>query len=78
MNQPSEHGTPRIERFRHRPYETVRSADLNDQLASHEALLAWHNRALHSTYGVVTGFPTFNAYPASERAIFASAQYEFR
>jgi iron complex outermembrane receptor protein len=30
------------------------------------------------TYGVVTGFPTFNAYPASERAVFASAQYDFR
>ena len=30
------------------------------------------------TYGVFTGFPTFNAYPASERAVFASAQYDFR
>src|SRR4051812_42254076 len=26
------------------------------------------------TYGVVTGFPTFNAYPAAERSFFVSAQ----
>lgn len=30
------------------------------------------------TYGVFTGFPTYNAYPAAERAVFVSAQYEFR
>ncbi len=30
------------------------------------------------TYGVFTGFPTFNAYPAAERSVFVSAQYDFR
>ncbi|MDB5809599.1 MAG: TonB-dependent receptor plug [Betaproteobacteria bacterium] len=30
------------------------------------------------TYGVFTGFPTFNAYPAAERSVFVSAQYEFK
>ena len=30
------------------------------------------------TYGVFTGFPTYNAYPAAERSVFVSAQYEFR
>jgi iron complex outermembrane recepter protein len=30
------------------------------------------------TYGVYTGFPTFNAYPAAERALFVSAQYTFK
>lgn len=30
------------------------------------------------SYGVVTGFPTYNAYPAAERAYFVSAQYDFR
>jgi iron complex outermembrane receptor protein len=30
------------------------------------------------TYGVFTGFPTFNAYPAAERSIFVSAQYTFK
>jgi iron complex outermembrane receptor protein len=30
------------------------------------------------SYGVFTGFPTFNAYPAAERAFFVSAQYDFR
>ena len=30
------------------------------------------------TYGVFTGFPTFNAYPAAERSLFVSAQYSFR
>ncbi len=29
------------------------------------------------TYGVYTGFPTFNAYPAAERSLFVSAQYSF-
>lgn len=29
------------------------------------------------TYGVFTGFPTFNAYPAAERSLFVSAQYSF-
>jgi iron complex outermembrane receptor protein len=30
------------------------------------------------TYGVFTGFPTFNAYPAAERSAFVSAQYTFK
>jgi outer membrane receptor protein involved in Fe transport len=30
------------------------------------------------TYGVYTGFPTFAALPASERAFFVSAQHIFR
>ena len=30
------------------------------------------------TYGVFTGFPTFNAYPAAERSVFVSAQYTFK
>jgi hypothetical protein len=30
------------------------------------------------TYGVFTGFPTFNAYPAAERSLFVSAQYSFK
>jgi hypothetical protein len=46
---------PRIERFHHRAYETVRSADLNDQEAAQDALRSWHNRALHATYGVSFG-----------------------
>jgi hypothetical protein len=48
-------GIPRIERFVHRPYETVRSDDLRDQDAVETALSYWHNRALHQTYGVVFG-----------------------
>jgi iron complex outermembrane receptor protein len=34
------------------------------------------NRSYY-TYGVFTGFPTFNAYPAPERSFFASAQYNY-
>jgi iron complex outermembrane receptor protein len=30
------------------------------------------------SYGFFTGFPTFSAYPAPERSLFASAQYTFR
>jgi len=30
------------------------------------------------TYGLFTGFPTFIAYPAAERSVFASAQYTFK
>ena len=30
------------------------------------------------TYGIFTGFPTFNAYPAAERSLFVSAQYSYR
>ena len=30
------------------------------------------------SYGVYTGFPTYNAYPAAERTYFVSAQYQFR
>ena len=46
---------PRIERFLHRSYEMVRSDDLNGQEEAQKALRAWHNRALHQTYGVVFG-----------------------
>ncbi len=30
------------------------------------------------SYGVFTGFPTYAALPAPERALFVSAQYTFR
>jgi iron complex outermembrane receptor protein len=30
------------------------------------------------SYGVFTGFPTFSAYPAPERSLFMSAQYNFK
>jgi len=30
------------------------------------------------TYGLFTGFPTFIAYPATDRALFVSAQYTFK
>ena len=30
------------------------------------------------SYGVRTDFPTFSAYPAPERSLFVSAQYNFR
>lgn len=30
------------------------------------------------TYGLYTGFPTYIAYPAAERALFVSAQYAFK
>jgi iron complex outermembrane receptor protein len=30
------------------------------------------------SYGVFTGFPTFSALPAPERAVFVSAQYTFK
>lgn len=55
MNGPYPARTPQIERTRHRAHETVSSGDLNGQEASQEALRAWHNRALHATYGVVFG-----------------------
>ena len=55
MSGPSLPRTPRIERFLHRTYETVRSDDLNGQGAAQDELRAWHNRALHHTYGVVFG-----------------------
>jgi outer membrane receptor protein involved in Fe transport len=30
------------------------------------------------TYGLYTGFPTYIAYPAAERALFVTAQYSFK
>jgi hypothetical protein len=48
-------GAFRLERFRHRQYETARSDDLSAQDAVQVALQAWHNRAFHRAYGVVFG-----------------------
>jgi hypothetical protein len=55
MSGPRVVSRPRIERFLHRAYETVRSDDLDGQGAAQDALRDWHNRALHRTYGVVFG-----------------------
>lgn len=56
-----------------------------DMKLSHETagwLLAAGVRNLFNeryfSYGVYTGFPTFSAYPAPERSLFASAQYTFK
>ncbi len=56
-----------------------------DMKLSHETagwLLAAGVRNLFNeryfSYGVFTGFPTFSAFPAPERSLFASAQYSFK
>ncbi|MFQ5524990.1 MAG: hypothetical protein ACE5GX_01885 [Thermoanaerobaculia bacterium] len=50
--------TPRasIERVRYWQGQTLRSSDLNDQLAHDTSLRWWHNRSIHNTYGIVGGF----------------------
>ena len=61
---------PRIERTRHRAHETLRSADLNGQEETQDALRSWHNRALHATYGVVFGLEIgWDGQPSALRAI---------
>ena len=70
MSCPTDPRAPRIERFLHRPYETVRSADLDGQEAAQEALRAWHNRALHSTFGVVFGLDVDLAGPDPQPGAF--------
>ena len=44
-----------IERLRYWQGQTLRSRDLNDQLAYNASLRWWHNRAIHDTWGVVFG-----------------------
>jgi hypothetical protein len=44
-----------IERLRYWQGQTLRSRDLNDQLAYDASLRWWHNRAIHDTWGVVFG-----------------------
>ena len=44
-----------IERLRYWQGQTLRSRDLNDQLAYGASLRWWHNRAIHDTWGVVFG-----------------------
>jgi hypothetical protein len=44
-----------IERLRYWQGQTLRSRDLNDQLAYDASLRWWHNRAIHDTWGVFFG-----------------------
>ena len=44
-----------LERFEHRQYEMLRAPDQLDQEEVQAALRDWHNRALHTSYGVVFG-----------------------
>lgn len=46
---------PEFERQRYWQGQTLRSRDLNDQLAVEDEMRWWHNRALHQAYGVVKG-----------------------
>jgi len=45
-----------VERFRYWQGQMLRSRDLRGQLAVEAELRWWHNRALHSAYGVRSGF----------------------
>lgn len=45
-----------VERFRYWQGQMLRSRDLREQLAVEAELRWWHNRALHSAYGVRSGF----------------------
>ena len=40
-------------RLRYRQGQTIRSADFREEQRIEDELMAWHNRALHNTYGVV-------------------------
>ncbi len=44
-----------LERLRYWEGQTLRSRDFNDQLAREASLRWWHNRAIHDTWGVVSG-----------------------
>jgi hypothetical protein len=46
---------PEIERQRYRQRQMLQSRDFNDQLGVEMELRAWHNRAMHNSYGVVRG-----------------------
>jgi hypothetical protein len=52
----SVHAELPFERFRYWQGQLVRSRDLVDQLAEAERLTRWHNRSVHSAFGVRFGF----------------------
>ena len=57
----------RIERSRHRAYETVLADDLNSHQVTEDTLRGWHNRALHATYGVSFGLDVSTAQATTQR-----------
>ena len=44
-----------VQRLRHRQGERLRTRDFRDQAAYDAELLAWHQRAVHEAFGVVSG-----------------------
>lgn len=45
-----------LQRLRYTPGQMLRSRDMRDQLSNDAQLRWWHNRALHSAFGVAGGF----------------------
>src|ERR1043166_4727734 len=56
---------PELERIKYRNRQMLASRDFNDQLAVDAELRAWHNRAMHNSFGIVRGMRITNGLRAS-------------
>jgi len=63
-----------LERLRHRPGQMLRSADFNRALDLQAQRQWWHNRALHQSFGVVSGFELRTVWDNGQQVVNPSSR----